>query len=197
MYAQCKPQVADNELLMRRVKSLELHAYLQRLERFAARCGVPVVRNSLVAGVLGQIEERRIVLRAGLSLEQQLLTLVHELTHRIAHCNSSAPVNRTVCEYEAEAVERWVGSALKMGPPADHALDEASLLEDLLACSVRRVRWASHVILNVATDNASGLTLECLQAQAAVEIDALAREEVVLNDELHGVRDFIRLTQAL
>jgi hypothetical protein len=182
---------------MRRVRTAELHTYIRRLEHFAELCGVPVVRNSLVAGVLGQIEERRIVLRAGLSLEQQLLTLVHELTHCIAHCKSSPPVNRTVCEYEAEAVERWVGAALKVGPPADHNLDAATLLEDLLACSVRRVRWASHVILKAATDNEPAATLERLQPQAPVEIDAAAREEVVLNDELHGVRDFIRLTQAL
>jgi hypothetical protein len=133
----------------------------------------------------GQIEDRRIVLRAGLTLEQQLLTLVHELTHRIVHCNTLPRVNRTVCEYEAEAVEKWVGAALKGGPSAGEDLD-AAVTEDLLACSVTRVRWASHVILKVA-----------LQPQATVEFDAAAREEVVLNDELHGVGNFIRLPQPL
>jgi IrrE N-terminal-like domain len=179
---------------MRCVSSM--HSYIRRLEEFAERCGAPVVRNSLVAGVLGQIEERRIVLRAGLTLEQQLLTLVHELTHLIIHCNASPRVNRTVCEYEAEAVERWVGAALKVGPSDEETLDAATMTEDLLACSVVRVRWASHVILKVARDSAFGLPSR-LQSQAAVEIDAPAREEVVLNDELHGVRNFIRLAQAL
>jgi hypothetical protein len=198
---------------MRRVRAIELHNYIQRLEQFAERCGVPVVRNSRLAGVLGQIEDRRIVLRAGLTLEQQLLTLVHELTHRIVHCNALPRVNRTVCEYEAEAVEKWVGSALKVGPSAGENLDMAAT-DDLLACSVMRVRWASHVILKVAQegnvaqeskvahdskvaqDSALGLT-SFLQPQATVEFDAAAREEVILNDELHGVGNFIRLPQPL
>ena len=189
---------------MRRVRAIELHNYIQRLEQFAERCGVPVVRNSRLAGVLGQIEDRRIVLRAGLTLEQQLLTLVHELTHLIVHCNALPRVNRTVCEYEAEAVEKWVGAALKGGPSAGEDLD-AAVTEDLLACSVIRVRWASHVILKVAQesnvahvtkDSAFGLT-SFLQPQAAVELDAAAREEFILNDELHGVSNFIRLPQPL
>src|ERR1700733_3498139 len=108
---------------MRRVRVIGLHIYIGRLEQFAESCGVPVVRNSLVAGVLGQIEERRIVLRAGLTLEQQLLTLVHELTHLIIHCNANPRVDRTVCEYEAEAVERWVGAVLSAGPSAADGLD--------------------------------------------------------------------------
>jgi hypothetical protein len=182
---------------MRRVKSLELHSIVRRLEQYAARCGVPVVRNSLVPGVLGQIEERRIVLRAGLGLEQQLLTLVHELTHRIVHCNASSPLNRTVCEYEAEAVERWVGAALNVGPWAGDDVDTDTMTEDLLACSVVRVRWASHLILQIARDSAIGLKAPYLQSQAAVEIDAAAGKEIVFNDELDGVRNLIRLAQAL
>ena len=181
---------------MRRVRVTGLHAYIGRLEQFAERCGVPVVRNSLVAGVLGQIEERRIVLRAGLTLEQQLLTLVHELTHLIVHCNALPRINRTVCEYEAEAVERWVGTALKVGVSAEENLD-AAMTEDLLACSVIRVRWVAHLLLKVARGSAFRPRRPCLQSQTAVELDASAREEIVLNDELHGVRDFIRLAEPL
>jgi hypothetical protein len=181
---------------MRCVKFVQLRSYVRRLERFAASCGVPVVRNSLLAGVHGQIEGRRIVLRTGLSLEQQLLTLVHELTHRVIHCNASQSLNRTVCEYEAEAVERWVGAVLKVGPSAKDDLD-ADMTEDLLACSVARVRWASHVILQIACDSALGLSAPYLQSQAAVYIDAAAGKEFILNDELHGMRDLIRLTQSL
>ncbi len=182
---------------MHRVRTGKLQIYLRRLERFAAACGVPVVRNALGAGVLGQIEARRIVLRGGLTLEQQFLTLVHELTHHIAHCHASPPVNRTVCEYEAEAVERWVSAVLEVGPPAGEDLDAETQLDDLLACSVRRVRWASQVILTVARDEAPGMIFESLQSQAAVQIDAPARKEVILNDELHGVRNFLGLPQAL
>jgi uracil phosphoribosyltransferase len=168
---------------------MAVQTYIRRLERFAESCGVPVVRNSLVAGVLGQIEERRIVLRAGLTLEQQLLTLVHELTHLIIHCNASPRINRTVCEYEAEAVERWVGAVLGAGPAGADGLDATTMTEDLLACSVVRVRWASEVILKAARDGAS----QCLQSQPAVEIDAAACEEIVFNDELHGLRNLVRL----
>ena len=172
---------------------MALQTYIRRLERFAESCGVPVVRNSLVAGVLGQIEERRIVLRAGLTLEQQLLTLVHELTHLIIHCNANPRVDRTVCEYEAEAVERWVGAVLSAGPSAADGLDATTMTEDLLACSVLRVRWASEVILKAARDGAFRLASECLQSQPAVQIDATACEEIVFDDELHGLRNLVRL----
>jgi hypothetical protein len=175
---------------MQCISPVGMHIYIRRLERFALRCGAPVVRNSLVAGVLGQMEERRIVLRAGLTLEQQLLTLVHELTHLIIHCHASPRINRTVCEYEAEAVEKWVCSALSTSRTADN---DADLTEDLLASSVARVRWAADVILNAARDGTFSLTHRSLQSQSAVELDAAAGKEIVFNDELHGLSDFVRL----
>ena len=155
-----------------------------------------MVRDALISGVLGRVEERRIILRKGLSLKQQLSTLVHELTHLIIHCSAQPPINRTVCEYEAEAVERWVCDALhSITPTAD--LNAAALTEDLLACSVVRVRWAAHLILSVARDGVLAAAADSLQPQAAVQIDAAAGEEIVFNDELHGVRDFIGLTEPL
>lgn len=181
---------------MRRVNDRELQTPIRRLERFAELCGVPVVRNSLIAGVLGRVEDRRIVLRAGLGLEQQLSTLVHELTHLIIHCNVSPRINRTVCEYEAEAVERWVTDRLQSILSGEEDLDAAALTEDLLASSVVRVRWAAQVILQVLRGTAFAAAPH-LQPQPAIEIDASTREEVVFNDELHGVRDFIRLTEPL
>ena len=118
--------------------------------------------------VSGRVEDRRIVLRAGLSLEQQLLTLAHELTHLIAHCNASPRLNRTVCEYEAEAVERWVGAALRVPPYADDWPD-LSVTDDLLACSVVRVRWVASTLVSAARGTwASGP--DRLQAQSTVEI---------------------------
>jgi IrrE N-terminal-like domain len=134
---------------MRRVNDHELQPTIRRLERFAELCGAPVVRNSLIAGVLGRLEERRIVLRAGLGLEQQLSTLVHELTHLIIHCHATPRIDRTVCEYEAEAVERWVADTLPSISRGEEDLDAAALTEDLLASSVVRVRWAAQVIVQV------------------------------------------------
>jgi IrrE N-terminal-like domain len=177
---------------MRRIRSMALHTYIRRLEQLAENSGVPVVRNCLSAAVQGRIEERRIVLRAGLTLEQQLLTLAHELTHLIVHCNASPRVNRTVCEYEAEAVEKWVGAALGAGTSDADGLD-ASMTEDLLACSVLRVRWASGVILKAARGGTNGPTPQYLQSQPAVKIDASTREKVVFHDELHGVCNLVRL----
>jgi hypothetical protein len=135
---------------------MPLQLYIDRLERFSMQCGARVIRNSLAGGVLGRVEGRRIVLRSGLCLEQQLLTLAHELTHLIAHCNASPRLNRTVCEYEAEAVEKWVGAELKVPPHTEAGLDVASLTDDLLACSVIRVRWAAGTLLRVARRGASG-----------------------------------------
>jgi IrrE N-terminal-like domain len=134
---------------------MPLRLYIDRLERFSVQCGATVVRNSLAGEVLGRVEGRRIVLRSGLSLEQRLLTLVHELTHLIAHYNVNPRLNRTVCEYEAEAVEKWLGVELKVSPYAQAGLDVASLTDDLLAGSVIRVRWAAATLLRVARDGAA------------------------------------------
>jgi hypothetical protein len=134
---------------------MPLRLYIDRLERFCLQCGATVGRNSLAGEVLGRVEGRHIVLRSGLSLEQQLLTLVHELTHLIAHCNVNPQLNRTVCEYEAEAVEKWLGAELKVSPYAQAGLDVASLTDDLLAGSVVRVRWAAATLLRVARDGAA------------------------------------------
>ena len=142
-----------------------LQLYIDRLEEFSAKCGAPVIRNSLATGIFGRVEERHIVLRTGLSLEQQILTLAHELTHLIAHCNANPRINRTVCEYEAEAVERWVGAELKVAPFAEETVDLSSITDDLLAGSVVRVRWAACTLVDAARDGASAaLPGERLQA---------------------------------
>jgi hypothetical protein len=150
---------------------MSLQLYIDRLEQFAARCGAPVIRASLTAGVSGRVEERHIVLGLGLTPEQQVLTLVHELTHLISHCHAHPRLNRTVCEYEAEAVERWVGIELGVRPYAAEILDVASVTEDLLACSVARVRWAAVTLVSAArSDDAAAVTPQRLQAQTAVQV---------------------------
>jgi hypothetical protein len=174
---------------------MKLRTAIRRLEQFAEACGAPVVRNALVAGVLGRVEERRIVLRRGLTLEQQLTTLVHELTHLLIHCNAKPCIDRTVGEYEAEAVERWVGESLRSGAPTNN-FDGSAFTEDLLACSVVRVRRAAHIMLTVARGGLTTVATQSLQAQPAVQIDAAAGEEIAFNDELHGVRNFIRLAES-
>ncbi len=174
-----------------------IRQYVCRLEQFAERCGVPVVRNCLQANVLGRVEQRRIVLRTGLSLEQQLLTLVHELTHLTIHRNAWPAINRTICEYEAEAVERWVGAVLGVRPWLEDEFDASSITEDLLACSVLRVRWAALKLLNVARECGLPADQIPLETQTAVEVDASSREKVIFDDELRGMRDFIGHTKPL
>lgn len=169
--------------------------YLHRMERFCRRCGVSVARDALHAGILGRAQGRHIVLRAGLSSGQQLLTLTHELTHVIWHCGAAPRIDRTVCEYEAEAAERWVGAALRVGPP-DTGFDARTVTDDLLIGSVLRVRSTVRLVLNVAR-GVPVVWPARLQPQAAVEIDAPAGEEIVLDDELHRLRDLVRLPQPL
>jgi IrrE N-terminal-like domain len=127
-----------------------LQSYIDRLEEYSAHCGSPVVRQALALGISGRLESRRIVLRAGLTPEQQVLTLVHELTHLIAHCAAAPELNRTVCEYEAEAVERWVGAELGVAPYDSVEFDVSSVTDDLLACSVVRVRFAASTLVLAA-----------------------------------------------
>ena len=129
---------------------MSLTLYIGRLEKLSARYGAPVTRGPLSAEVSGRVEERRIVLRAGLSLEQQMLTLVHELTHLMVHCHAHPKLNRTICEYEAEAVERWVAAELGVGKTAGDALDGAGVTDNLLACSVLRVQWVARRLVNAA-----------------------------------------------
>ena len=173
-----------------------LQLYIERLESLARRCGITVLRHSLEAGVLGRIEERRIVLRARLTPAQELLTLVHELSHLLLHRDVSPPLDRTICEYEAEAVERWVGTVLRIEPYDDNLEVLETVTDGLLACSVKRVRCASLLLLEIAR-GMPAFQNRRLQTQSAVQVDTAAGEEVILNNELRGVRDFIRLTQPL
>jgi len=118
------------------------------------------------------------------------LTLAHELTHLMVHCNASPRLNRTICEYEAEAVEKWVGAELGVAPYADDGVDVSGVTDDLLAASVARVRWAACTLLSAARGRAS-------QAQATVEVYATPGKEIVFDYELRGVRDFVRHAEPL
>jgi hypothetical protein len=124
---------------------MPLQAFIDALEAFSAQQGVSVLRAPLRPWVVGHTQGRQIVLRSGLSKERQLLTLVHELTHFLAH-RSEHQLNRTVCEYEAEAVEKLVACQLGLKDQGAD-IDLNAVTDDLLACSVTRVRWVARTLL--------------------------------------------------
>src|ERR1700678_1023123 len=102
--------------ISRGTMSAILH-HIQSLESYAARSGARLIRGDLPESVDGRIGDGLITLSARLSPEQELLALVHELTHWLAHrsesgCEHAAAPSRTVYEYEAEAVEALVMARL-------------------------------------------------------------------------------------
>jgi hypothetical protein len=97
--------------------------HIRSLEGYVERSGARLVRTTLPDWVHGRICCDLITLRAGLSPEQELLTLVHELVHWLAHRDACPGPYCTVFEYEAEAVE--------------------ALVMTRLSASVTRVNWAS------------------------------------------------------
>src|SRR5208283_877850 len=85
-----------------------------------------------------------ITLRAGLTPEQELLTLVHELAHLLLHQETQDGMERTRFEYEAEAVEALVMQRLGLPQALPGAqADGESPTDNLLSASVVRVIWAS------------------------------------------------------
>jgi uncharacterized protein DUF955 len=149
---------------------MRLQHFIDRLEQFSALQGVSVFRTHLSPWVVGRMHENQIVLRHGLSKERQLLTLVHELTHFLAH-RPEAQLNRTVCEYEAEAVEKLIAGQLGL-KDLGTAIDLGKVTDDLLAVSVARVRWVARTLLTALQDVKPATPTEAhrLQAQAAIEI---------------------------
>jgi hypothetical protein len=149
---------------------MRLQHFIDRLEEFSALHGIAVLRSPLNVWVMGRMDEKRVVLRSGLSKEDQLLTLIHELTHFLAH-RAEESLDRTVCEYEAEAVEKLVAAQIGLresGAP----IDVASVTDNLLAGSVARVRCVARTLLAAmqGADHAARFVPDRLQAQAAVEI---------------------------
>jgi hypothetical protein len=110
--------------------------YIRSLESYAERSGARLVRSG---SVHGRVSCDLITLRADLDPEQELLTLVHELTHWLTHRDPCIQHLCTVFEYEAEAVEALVMARLGL-QESDHPTD------DLLSASVKRVVWASSQI---------------------------------------------------
>jgi hypothetical protein len=170
--------------------------YIRSLEAYVERSGARLVRTALPECVCGQLRGDVITLRLGLSPEQQLLTLVHELVHWLAHRDARPGLHCTWFEYEAQAVEALVMTRLGLPLPAFDTTDlgQESPTDGLLSDSVARVKWVSRRICGVL-----GLEAEPLgsEPQAPVHIEAAAGEEIVLKDKQYGVSDFVRFPQTL
>ncbi len=118
--------------------------HLRSLESYVERSGARLVRSTLPESVHGRVFSDLIMLRVDLDPEQELLTLVHELTHWLTHRDPCLQQPSTVFEYEAEAVEALVMARLGLQSPSDQINAEGDdPTDDLLSASVKRVVWAS------------------------------------------------------
>jgi hypothetical protein len=163
--------------------------HIHALESFIEQSGARLVRRRLPDKVHGRVSRDGIVLRVGLDPQQQLLTLVHELAHWLAHRSVADHSPWTVFEYEAEAVEALVMARLGLS----HPRQDRSPTDDLLSASVRRVLWAAGLIceaLGLAAEKSS-------QSQPAIHVEAAAREEIIFENEPYGMGDFLGSSEAL
>jgi hypothetical protein len=134
-----------------------ISAHIRSLELYLRRSGAQVVRSNLPRSVQGRTLRDRIVLRHGLDPAEELLTLIHEITHWLAHRESSdSCAHRTVFEYEAEAVEALVMDYLGLQRPGSAAAMNESPTDDLLLASVRRVKSTSRRICDALELGRSG-----------------------------------------
>jgi hypothetical protein len=118
--------------------------HIRSLESYVERSGARLVRAPLPESVHGRVFNDLIMLRADLDPEQELLTLVHELTHWLTHRDPCLQDPCTVFEYEAEAVEALVMARLGLQSSPERIDAEGDDPTDgLLFASVKRVVWAS------------------------------------------------------
>jgi hypothetical protein len=164
-------------------------SHIESLEAYVERAGARLVRAILPERVQGRSFHGLITLRAGLSPEQELVTLVHELAHNLLHREPRDGMDRTCFEYEAEAVEALVMGRLGLPHPIlDDPFGEGSPTDNLLSASVARVIWASGCICGALGLNAAPFASE---AQPSVHLEAAAGVEIVLEYEQHGVGNFL------
>lgn len=117
--------------------------HIRSLESYVERSGARLVRSPLPESVHGRVVRDLITLRTDLDPQQELLTLVHELTHWLTHRDPCLQHPCTVFEYEAEAVEAVVMARLGLQSPSSYDEDGDCPTDDLLSASVKRVVWAS------------------------------------------------------
>jgi hypothetical protein len=166
--------------------------HIHSLERFIERGGARVVRAALPQWVHGRACRDLITVRGGLSPDEELPTLVHEITHWLVHRDARSGIECTVYEYEAEAVEALVMSQLGLsgpGPGVGEIAGEGPT-DGLLSASIARVVFASRRIFGALGLAAAARALE---PQTAIHVEAAAGEEIVLEYEHHRVGDFLRL----
>lgn len=116
-----------------------IQSHIRSLECYVERCGGCVVREALPDAIHGGQAQDRITLRDGLDPYQQLLALVHELTHWLAHRGAPQGTSTTIFEYEAEAVESIVMGRLGLPCPSAAAEESDRPTDGLLTSSVTRV----------------------------------------------------------
>ena len=71
-----------------------IQSHIRSLECYVERCGGCVVREPLPEAIHGELSRDCITLHAGLDPYQQLLALVHELTHWLAHRDAPQRLER-------------------------------------------------------------------------------------------------------
>jgi hypothetical protein len=127
----------------------QIRDHIRALEDYLAGRGARLDRLPMPEWLVGRQRSDQIQLRSGLTPEEELPALLHELTHWLVH--SAAPgsarlqgAERTICEYEAEAVEVVVLSRLGLQRllPRGSELIEIDPADALLAHSKRRVTYA-------------------------------------------------------
>jgi len=168
---------------------------IQALEAYIEGSGARLVRSALPECIQGGVYVDLITLRADLSPRQELLTLVHELTHWLVHRDARCRMDFTLFEYEAEAVEALVMARLQLPDATDpDVFDLASPTDNLLRASVARVRCASaHICGALGIDPATRVS----QTQAPIDLEAATGKEIILKYELHGVGNFLGSPEAL
>jgi hypothetical protein len=123
-----------------------IHHHIRCLESYVEQGGARVIRKPLPAAVHGGAARDLITLDESLSPEQQLLTLVHEMAHWLAHQDArGADARATIYEYEAEAVEALVMARLGLPCPAEDLIIERPT-DGLLPSSLTRVLATTHRI---------------------------------------------------
>jgi hypothetical protein len=170
--------------------------YIHALEAYIRRSGARLSRAALPECVHGRVYRNLITLRTGLSPKQELVALVHELAHWLAHRDARCRMDCTLFEYEAEAVEALVMARLGLPHAAVDAsgFDVASPTDNLLSASVARVIWANARICDALGVGAEALVSE---AQASIDLKAAPGKEIVFEYEQHGMGDFVGSPEAL
>lgn len=127
----------------------EILDHIRALEDYLAGSGASLHRLPMPEWLLGRQRWDQIQLRSGLSPEEELPVLVHELAHWLVHSGFTQGggwqgPERTICEYEAEAVEVVVLSRLGLQRLLPHAHEwiDVDPADALLAHSKKRVTFA-------------------------------------------------------